>query len=167
MSVVLLALLITWLLAGAQAVANVGGYCASGGPYAITTPCPENSTALILVGMFGSTFVALAGTVAALSVGAPNLVVPHWTFTLGGLSVQFLVDGITNDGGLVWGWIVGGGLGLLLALPGVYVMTPWQKVYDREPMPGAPLSRGAWWLVYLVLGAGGVALGLWSAGSWL
>ena len=48
--------------------------------------------------MFGSTFVALAGTMAALSVGAPNLVVPHWTFTLGGLSVQFLVDAFTNEG---------------------------------------------------------------------
>ena len=45
--VLLLAVLVTWLLAGAQAVADVGGYCASGGPYAITTPCPENATAAI------------------------------------------------------------------------------------------------------------------------
>jgi hypothetical protein len=166
-SVVLLAVFITWLLAGFQAVANVGGYCASGGPYAITTPCPENSTALILIGMFGSAFVALAGTVAALSVGAPNLVVPYWTFTLGGMSVQALVDGFTSDGGWVWGWIVGGALGLLLALPGAYLMTPWQRVYDREPLEDAPLSRGAWWLVYLGLGAVGVALGLWTAANWL
>jgi hypothetical protein len=34
---------------------------------------------LTLVGMFGSVLVALAGTVPALSVGAPNLVVPYWT----------------------------------------------------------------------------------------
>ena len=34
-------------------------------------------------------------------------------------------------------------------------MSPWQKVYDREPLPGAPLSRGGlWWLVYLVVGGG-------------
>ena len=121
----------------------------------------------MLVGIFGSLFVSLAGTVSALSVGAPNLLVPYWTFTIGGMSIAFIVDGFTDEGGLVWSWILVGFLNLLLALPGLYLMSPWQKVYDREPLTGAPLSRNAWWLVYLVLGAGGVALGLWSAGSWL
>jgi hypothetical protein len=66
-------------LAAMRAQMEVGASCASGGPYVIVEPCPEHSTALTLVGMFGSVLVALAGAVPALSVGAPNLVVPYWT----------------------------------------------------------------------------------------
>jgi hypothetical protein len=165
--VVLLAVLTTWFLAAMRAQMEVGGSCASGGPYVIVAPCPEHSTALTLVGMFGSVLVALAGTVSALSVGAPNLLVPYWTFTLGGMAVAFLVDGFTADGAPIWGWILPGVLVLLMALPGLYVMSPWQRIYDREPVKGAPLSRNAWWLVYLVLAAIGVAIGSWTAFSWL
>jgi hypothetical protein len=46
-------------------------------------------------------------------------------------------------------------------------MSPWQRIYDREPVQGALLSRNQWWLVYLVLAAVGVALGSWTAFSWL
>jgi hypothetical protein len=165
--VVLLALLITWLLAAMQAQMEVGASCASGGPYEIVAPCPENTTALVLVGMFGGVFVALAGTIAAVSAGAPNLLVPYWTFTIGGMAVTFIIDGFAEDGGWVWSWILVGLLNLFLALPGLYLMTPWQKVYDREPVKGALLSRNQWWLVYLVLAAAGILIGSWTAHEWL
>lgn len=165
--VVLLSVFITWFLAAMRAQMEVGGSCASGGPYVIVAPCPEHTTALVLVGMFGSVVVALAGTVSAVSVGAPNLLVPYWTATSGGMAFNFLADGFTADEGLVWGWIVAGVLALVMALPGVYVMSPWQRIYDREPVKGAPLSRNAWWLVYLVLAAAGVAIGSWTAYGWL
>ena len=165
--VLLLSLFTTWFLAAMRAQMEVGSSCASGGPYVVVAPCPEHTTALVLVGMFGSVLAALAGTVAAVSVGAPNLLVPYWTFTAGGMAVAFLVDGVTADGAPVWGWILPGLLVLLLALPGLWVMSPWQRIYRRTPVPGAPLSRNAWWLVYLALAATGVALGSWSAYSWL
>ena len=166
--VVLVAITITWFLAAMRAQMEVGGSCATGGPYVVVAPCPEHSTALTLVGMFGSVFLALAGTVSALSVGAPNLVVPYWTATSGGMAANFLVDGFTDDGGLVWGWIIAGVMMLVLfAIPGLYVMSPWQKIYDREPVKGAPLSRNAWWLVYLALAVIGVAIGSWTAYGWL
>jgi hypothetical protein len=56
---------------------------------------------------------------------------------------------------------------LCFALPGLYVMSPWQRVYEREPVKDAPLSRSAWWLVYLVLAVVGVAAGSWTAYGWL
>lgn len=165
--VLLLAVFITWLLAAMRAVMDIGGSCASGGPYVIVAPCPEHSTALTLVGMFGSAFIALVGTVFAVGLGAPNLLVPYWTFTIGGMVVTFLVYGFASDSAPVWGWIVGGLVNLPLALAGAYLMTPWQRLYDREPVPGAPLSRGAWWLVYLVVATAGVGIGSWSAWQWL
>jgi hypothetical protein len=166
-SALVLSVLITWLLAAMRAQMEVGASCASGGPYVVVAPCPENTTALVLVGMFGGVFAALLGTVAAVSAGAPNLLVPYWTFTIGGMAVSFVVDGLTDEGGLVWSWILVGILNLLIALPGLYLMSPWQKVYDREPMKGALLSRQQWWLAYLALAAVGVGLGSWSAFAWL
>jgi hypothetical protein len=115
--------------------------------------------------MFLSLVPALAGTLAAVSVGAPNLLVPYWTFTLGGLGLLLFVDGVRND--WVLGWVVGGLLGVVFAAPGLYLMSPWQRLYDREPVADAPLSRTAWWGVYAVLGTSGALVGAWTADAWL
>lgn len=146
---------------------EVGPSCATGGPYVVVAPCPEHSTSLVLVGMFGSVLVALAGTVAALSAGAPNLVVPYWTLTAGGMAVAFLYDGVSTAGAPHWFYILPGLLVLAMALPGLYLMSPWQRLYDREPLKGALLTRNQWWLVYLALAAIGVVVGSWSAFEWL
>lgn len=164
-SVVVLAVTVTWLLAAGRAVSAVGGSCATGGPYAIVAPCPEHSTALLLVGMFGSVAAALVGTVLAVGLGAPNLLVPYVVATFGGMSAEFLVSGIRDGSGV--DVAVGVLLAVLFVLPGLYVLSPWQRVYRRQPVPGAPLSRGAWWLVYLVLAALGALAGSWTADRWL
>lgn len=164
-SVVVLAVGVAWLLAAGRAVSAVGGSCASGGPYAIVVPCPEHSTALLLVGMFGSLLAALAGTVLAAALGAPNLLVPYVVATFGGMSAEFLVSGVRDGAGV--DLAVGLLLLVLFVLPGLYVLSPWRQVYRRRPVPGAPLGRGAWWLVYLVLGALGALAGSWTADRWL
>jgi len=165
LSVLVLAVSVTWFLVGSWASMAVGPNCATGGPYTIVAPCPHHTTSLVLVGIFLSLVPALAGTAAALSVGAPNLFVPYWTFTLGGLGVQLFVDGLRTD--WVFGAVVGAGLGVLFAAPGLYLMSPWQRLYDREPVKDAPLRRNQWWLVYLVVAAVGALLGTWSADAWL
>jgi len=165
LSVFVLAVSITWFLVGAWASLAVGSSCATGGPYATVDPCPHHTTSLILVGMFLCLVPALAGTMASLSVGAPNLLVPYWTFTLGGLGLLLVLDGLRND--WVLAWVVGGVLGFLFAAPGLYLMSPWQRLYDREPVKDAPLSRNQWWLVYLVVGAIGAFVGSWTANAWL
>lgn len=166
-SVFLLFVSVTWLVAGTRAQLAVGPSCATGGPYEIVAPCPEHTTSLILVGMFLSAFIAIAGTVAALSVAAPNLLVLHWTLWLGGLGALFVIWGIGVDDGISWDGLLTGILFLAMAAPGVYLMTPWQKLYRRQTVQGMPLSRGAWWGVYLVLAVLGVLAGAWSANAWL
>jgi len=165
LSVLVLAVTITWFLVGVRAQLAVGYSCASGGPYEIVNPCPQHTTSLVLVGMFLSLLPALAGTMAAISVGAPNLLVPYWTFTLGGLSLLLLISSVQD--GWVFGAFIAVMLGLLFGLPGLYLMSPWQRVYDREPVKDAPLSRNQWWLVYLVVGAIGAFVGSWTANAWL
>lgn len=164
-SALVLVVTITWFLAGVHGSMSVGNSCATGGPYAIVAPCPHHTTSLILAGMFLSLVPALAGTMVALSVGAPNQLVPYWTFTLGGLSVLLLVDSVQD--GWVFGGIIAVLLGVVFGLPGLYLMSPWQRVYDREPVPDAPLSRNQWWLVYLAIAAIGVVIGSWTADAWL
>lgn len=166
-SVFVLFLSVTWLVAGARAQLEVGPSCATGGPYEIVAPCPEHTTSLVLVGMFLSVAVALAGTLLALSLAAPNLLVLHWTILLGGLGGLFVVWGVGVDGGVSWNGVLTGLGFLAMALPGVYLMTPWQKLYRRQRVPGMPLSRGAWWGVYLVLAVLGVLAGAWTARAWL
>jgi hypothetical protein len=165
LSVLVLAVSITWFLVGVRAQMEVGYSCASGGPYVIVNPCPHHTTSLVLVGMFLSVVPALAGSVAALSVGAPNLLVPHWTFMLGGLGVLLFVSSVQD--GWVFGAIVAGLLGLLFGLPGLYLMSPWQRLYRRQPVPDAPLRRNQWWLVYLVVAVAGYGIGSWTAEAWL
>jgi hypothetical protein len=165
LSVVVLALTITWFLVGVRASMAAGYSCASGGPYVIVNPCPHHTTSLILVGLFLSLVPALAGSLAALSVGAPNLLVPYWTVTLGGLSVLLFVSSVQD--GWVLGAILAGTLGILFGLPGLYLMSPWQRLYKRHQVPDAPLTRNQWWLAYLALATLGVAIGSSTAHAWL
>ena len=165
LSVLVLAVSITWFLIGVRAQMEVGYSCASGGPYVVVNPCPHHTTSLVLVGMFLSLVPALAGSMASLSVGAPNLLVPHWTFMLGGLSVLLFISSVQD--GWVFGAIIAGMLGVLFGLPGLYLMSPWQRLYRRKPVPDAPLTRNQWWLVYLVVAAVGYGIGSWTANAWM
>lgn len=165
LSVLVLAVSVTWFLVGVRAQTAVDYSCASGGPYVVVNPCPHHTTSLILVGMFLSLVPALAGTMAAISVGAPNLLVLHWTVMLGGLSVLLFISSVQD--GWVFGAIVAGTLGVLFGLPGLYLMSPWQRLYKRRPVPDAPLSRNQWWLAYLVVAAVGYGIGSWTANAWL
>lgn len=165
LSVVALAVTVTWFLVGVRASMAVGYSCASGGPYVVVNPCPHHTTSLVLAGMLLSLAPALAGSLAALSVGAPNLLVPYWTLTLGGLSVLLLISSAQD--GWVLGAVLAAMLGIALGLPGLYLMSPWQSLYTRRKVPDAPLSRNQWWLAYLVLAAAGCAFGSWTADAWL
>ena len=162
-------LTLTWLVAGARGQLAVGPSCASGGPYEIVAPCPHHTTSLVLVGVFASSFIAIAGTLFALSVAAPNLLVLHWTALLGGLGVLFVVWGVGVDDGVSWNGVLTGALFLVMALPGLYLMTPWQRLYNREKgrPKGMPVSRTAWWAIYAALAAVGILAGAATANAWL
>jgi hypothetical protein len=92
-----------------RSVMDIGGYCASGGPYEIRQQCPDNAWVIpvsIFVGLAGVGFV-LAGTFR----GGPKLVALAWPalfLTLGWNFLEYAFDPPPPDTGLVWGWLICG-----------------------------------------------------------
>jgi hypothetical protein len=154
-----LGLSVTWTFLSMRAVMGVGGACADGGAYVSAQPCPDGA-ALIAFAIPLMVLAALVGTAVAVSVSAPNLLIPMWAVLFASLGWNFLEFGLTTDGGPVWGWIVCGVVFWAMALPAVYaiVLGLMATVSPREGTPSRPETR-KWWVIYPVLGAAGVALG--------
>jgi hypothetical protein len=101
---------------------------------------------------------ALVGTAVAVSVSAPNLLIPMWAVLFASLGWNFLEYGVTTDGGPVWGWIICGVVFWAMAAPAVYAIAVSLIATVGRKDPARPESR-KWWLLYPVLGAVGVTLG--------
>lgn len=71
-------------------VIGLGGYCASGGPYVIETPCPEGVLVFAPVGILGMIVAAVVSMAVADNLGAP-LYLWAWPILFVGLGVQFLL----------------------------------------------------------------------------
>jgi hypothetical protein len=88
---------------------DIGGYCASGGPYEIRQECPDNAWMIpvsIFVGLAGVAFV-IAGTFR----GGPKLVALAWPalfLALGWNFLEYAFDPPPPETGVVWGWLVCG-----------------------------------------------------------
>jgi hypothetical protein len=105
--VVLFVASLTVVFEAMRSVMDVGGYCASGGPYEIRQECP-GGTWLLPVGIF--TGLAGVGLVAAGTFArGPNLWSLAWPALFLALGWNFLRYGIDPpppEDGPVWGWLV-------------------------------------------------------------
>ena len=155
--VVLLAVGLMWAWLSMRAVMGVGGSCASGGPYEIATPCPDGSW-LIAIAIPMLIITAMIGSALAISVSAPNLLMPMWFLLFASLGWNFLEYGIR--GSVEVGFIVCGVVFELMALP-VLFLIPTALRSKTKRTEGAP--RLWWWVVcYLGLASVGVSIGAWS-----
>jgi hypothetical protein len=160
LSVVVLAITLTWSFLSMRAVMGVGGSCADGGPYVSQQPCPGGSF-LIAIAVPVMVVTAMAGSAAALSIDAPNLLIPMWGFLFAALGWNFLEFAFTGPQ-VVWSWLVCGAMFWLMAAPavvGILVALTRAVLPPRSPKAGAG-SR--WWVpAYAALGSlGAVAGGL-------
>jgi hypothetical protein len=159
-SVVVIGTTITWAFFSMRAVMGVGGSCADGGPYVSAQSCPDGSW-LIAVAIPVMLLTAMFGSLVAMSVKAPNLLVLMWALLFGSLGWNFLEFGL--EGGTVWGWLVCGVLFWLMAAPAVLAML---VVLKRAVVPSASSTadaRARWWLpAYSLLLATGFLVGAWS-----
>jgi hypothetical protein len=151
---------LTWAFLSMRVVMEVGGACADGGPYVSAQPCPGGAV-LIAPAIPLMLLAAFAGSFAATSLPAPNLIVPMWAVLFGSLGWNFLESGLTTDGGLVWGWIVCGVVFELMAAPALYAVVVGLRSTIWPP-PGAVRQHDVlrWWLIYPVVGAAGAWLGV-------
>lgn len=162
--VVVMLLMMTWLFRGMRAVMDIGGSCASGGPYVSAQPCPDGAAVMLSVAVPVMLVAAFAGSWIAAPLGAPVLLLPMWWLLFGSLGWNFLEYG-AFDGDLVWGWLICGVLFELMALPALLFQLPWGRSAPArvDPSPGGPRW---WWMAYAGLGALGVGLGWWTFHAW-
>ena len=160
-SVTVIGTTITWAFFSMRAVMDVGGSCADGGPYVSSQSCPGGSW-LIAVAVPVMVLTAMFGSMAALSVKAPNLLVLMWALLFGSLGWNFLEFALAG-GGIVWGWLVCGVMFWLMAAPAFFAML---VVLKRAVIPSgssATDSAARWWIpAYSLLSALGFLIGAWS-----
>ena len=83
---------------------------------------------------------AMVGSAAAMSINAPNLLIPMWGVLFGSLGWNFLEFAFTG-GDIVWGWLVCGVVFWLMALPAVFGILAGVKNAVRPAEPAAARHR--------------------------
>lgn len=117
--VVGLAFAITSVWLGMRAVMDLGGYCASGGPYQINVECPDG-VSLIMFLAFPLGFISAGLMVwkgAQIGGGLAELVGLAWPalfLSLGFNFLQFAFAPPDGSGEIVWGWLIPGVLFMLM-----------------------------------------------------
>lgn len=160
-AVLVIGVSITLTFLSMRAVMDIGGACASGGPYVSARECPSGAwvigaavPVLIVMSMIGSAF--------AVRVGAPNPLIVMWGALFGALGWNFVDYGRGAEPGL----LLVGGVFWLMALPAVVVLIGW-AVYRVRAAPGHRVRAAvvvlAWILGYAAVGAVAVQVG---AGLW-
>ena len=108
-----LAACITLLFLGMRAVMDIGGACASGGPFVPVQPCPDGVPALMTIGVLGLFAFGGAGLWAGARLGGGWAALPllAWPGLFLSLGWNFLEYGISPPGGEpgpAIGWLVCG-----------------------------------------------------------
>ncbi len=160
-SVLILAITLTWTFYSMRSVMNVGGSCADGGPYVSAQPCPDGSY-LIAIAIPVMLITAMAGSAAAISINAPNLLIPMWGVLFGSLGWNFLEFAFKGDG-IVWSWLVCGVMFWLMASPAVYAILVAFKNAVIPPKKARSDTGSRWWVpAYAALGSVGFLAGAWT-----
>ena len=167
-SVAVIGLALTWCFFGMRSVMDIGGACASGGPYVPVQPCPAGADIMLSVAIPVLILTTFLATAVAVTLGAPTLILPMWVLLFGSLGWNFLEYAFPADGGVVVGWLVCGIVFEAMALPAAALLV----VTGSKQLPGlegTPAPRGGpwrWWMLYAVTGFAGYLLGAWSFRSW-
>ena len=134
---------LTLLYLGMRAVMDIGGACASGGPYVPRVECPEGVPLLMMAGIWGGIIFVGLYLGATSTQKVPTLVAFAWPALFLSLGWNFLDFGIDPPvgEGLVWGWLICGILFVLMGgLPLLAVFKPVVRQFGRKT-PETPQAR--------------------------
>jgi len=131
-----------WL--GMRAVMDIGGYCASGGPYEIAVQCPAGVD-LIMVLAFPLGFLSAGvmvwtgGRIGGNYAGLIGLAWPALFLSLGWNFLQYAFHPPGGDGGIELGWLIPG---VLFVLMGGFPLLGWIISRDHTTiLPGVGAQR--------------------------
>ncbi len=119
---------ITLVFLTMRAVMDIGGACASGGPYVIAQPCPDSVIALMPLGIFGGLIGVGLYSMAVSKLPGPHLALLSWSALFLSLGWNFWEYGLNPPDGsdsVVWGWIICGVVFVLMGgLPLLALASP-------------------------------------------
>ncbi len=137
-----LAFAITSVWIGMRAVMDIGGSCASGGPYEVSVQCPDKVGLMMFLafplGFLSAGLMVWMGT--RLGGGYAGLVGLAWPALFLSLGWNFLEYSVhppdAAGGGIVWGWLIPG---IIFVLMGGIPLLGWFETRDHTTIvPGAP-----------------------------
>jgi len=100
---------LTLLYESMRAVMDIGGSCASGGPYAISRPCPKGVGWVVPVSIFGMLIGTGIAFLGVFSEGGPRPYALSWSALFLALGWNFLDYGFdAPGGGASVGWLICG-----------------------------------------------------------
>jgi hypothetical protein len=163
-SVALVGVGLAWTYLGMRAIMDIGGACATGGPYVPVQSCPAGAATLLSVGIPVLLLATFAASGLALWIKAPTLLLLMWFLLFGSLGWNFLEYALAEED-IVMGWLVPGIMFELMALPALLLW--FGSGWLREFVAERPTSGGIRWkLVYVALIAVGAWIGLMSFNAW-
>ena len=118
---------LTLMFHSMRAVMDVGGTCASGGPFEIRQECPEGAAWIMPVSIFGGLASLGIGAIGVFKQGGPRPYAFAWSALFLALGWNFLEYGFDppGGGGSEWGWIVCGIVFVLMGgLPLLGLLSP-------------------------------------------
>jgi hypothetical protein len=151
---------LTIVTLGGQAIAGQGGFVASGGPYQIAHPVPEGFW-LLPVAFIGLWVFPLVHGIFASRIEGFGLAYATWCAVWLSIGGTTFWDGFNPPGGhgLAWGWLIMGGVFLLVGL-GSTVFYVWAlRSPDREPSKMPVNQRLPYAVAICAALAGGIAVG--------
>jgi hypothetical protein len=134
---------LTVLFLSMRAVMRIGGFCASGGPYVIATPCPKGVAGLLIASIWIGVVLAIVYAFQSVKAKAPNFVALAWPalfLSLGYNFFAFAFDPPGDDGGTAFGWLI---CGVLFAIMGGGPLVGWIASLRHGGDARATLPRAA------------------------
>jgi hypothetical protein len=110
-----------------RAVMEIGGFCASGGPYVIESECPKGVAWMMTVSIFAGLIALGVHVVVSFSLPGPRFALLAWPALFLSLGWNFweygLDPGAESAGGTAVGWIVCGVVFVLMGgLPLIFLL---------------------------------------------
>ena len=152
---------LTIVVLGGMQIMDVGGFVASGGPYEIAHPVPSGFwiQPVAFCGLFAFSF---AHTVFAGRIKAPGLVYAVWCALWTAVGATTFWYGLypPQGNGLAWGWLVMGGIFLVVGLGSIaaYFATQGLFGWRRSEMSSGRLVL--YWVLTITAILIGVPLGI-------
>lgn len=117
---------LTMLFESMRSVMEIGGSCASGGPYEISRPCPTGVAWIMPVSIFGGLAFLAIGACGVFRLGGPRPYLFAWSALFLALGWNFFAYGFdAPGGGTSVGFLVSGVVFALMGgIPLIFLLSP-------------------------------------------